>query len=106
MLALEYRPRADLDRQSVAIYLGQELGNPQATLKAIRAIDTAIESVRLFPSSGKALHFEGTPLEHEYRVALAGQYAIYYRHDDSTVTACRILHQRRDIDTYTLVNFE
>lgn len=37
----------------------------------------------------------------EYRTARAGSYAIYYRFDTTTVTIYRILHQRKDIDTYT-----
>ena len=34
-LQLEWKPRANLDRKSIAIYLGIECGNPKAALKAI-----------------------------------------------------------------------
>ena len=101
MLELEYRPRAQLDRESIAIYLGFECGKPQAALKAIQEIDAAIDRARLFPESGG--RFEVDSLENrDYRTTTAGKYTVYYRFDDTVLTIYRILHQRQDIDTYTL----
>ena len=41
----------------------------------------------------------------EYRTAQANPYTVYYRYDAATLTVYRILHQRQDIDTYTLAEF-
>lgn len=100
-LALQWRPRANLDRQSIAIYLGIECGQPQAALKAVQNIDEAIEQVRLFPQLGR--QFKHERLTHEYRVATAFPYNVYYRYDENAVTIYRILHQRQNIGDYELV---
>ena len=100
MLALEWRPRAQLDRESIAIYLGVECGAPQSALKAIEKVDEAIERVRAFPESGRRVRAES--LEHDdYRAVVAGNYIVYYRYDEETLTVYRVIHQRRDISVYT-----
>lgn len=104
MLSLQWRPRAHLDRESIAIYLGVECSNPQAALSAMQALDAAIERVRTFPDSGGFFRLDA--LEHrEYRTVLAGKYIIFYRYDESTLTIYRIIHQRRDIDRLSLIDF-
>ncbi len=103
MLDLQWRPRAHLDRESIAIYLGYERRAPEAALNALRSIDAALETVRRFPDSGGRYCDES--LEHEYRTTLAGSYRIFYRYDDCAVTVYRILHQRQNIDTYALIDF-
>lgn len=103
MLDIEWRPRAHLDRESIAIYLGMERGAPQAALDAIRAIDEALETVRRFPDSGG--HFTDDHLEHEYRTTLAGSWRIFYRYNTQVLTVYRIMHQRQNIDTYSLIEF-
>ena len=104
MLDLAWRPRAHLDRESIALYVGYERQTPQAALDAIRRIDAAIERVRAFPDSGGRFAMAGLH-QREYRTAQANPYTVYYRYDDETLTVCRILHQRQDIDTYELVDF-
>ena len=101
MLKLEYRPRAQLDKESIAIYLGQECGSPQAALSTIREIDKTIERVREFPDSGGHVRFD-TLERFEYRTALAGKYTAYYRFDSAKLVIYRILHKRQNIDRYTL----
>jgi len=103
MLDLAWRPRAQLDRESIAIYLGLERGMPQAALDAIKGIDAALETVRTFPDAGG--HFTDDHLEHEYRATLAGPYIIYYRYNAITLTVYRIMHQRQSIDTYSLIEY-
>ncbi len=70
----------------------------------MRSIDASIERVRQFPDSGGRFVMEGLH-GREYRTAQANPYTVYYRYDDATLTVYRILHQRQDIDTYTLVDF-
>ena len=103
MLELAWRPRAHLDRESIAIYLGLECKNPQAALAAIQRIDAAIEHARSFPDAGGRFAIDG--LHHrEHRTVLASPYTVYYRCDDTALTVYRILHQRQDIDTYAFVD--
>lgn len=101
MLEVRWRPRAQLDRESIAIYLGVERRNPDAALQAIKAIDAALDLVRRFPDAGG--HFSMDGLDHEYRTALANPYTIYYRYDEEALTVFRVIHQHRDIDIYTLM---
>lgn len=103
MLDLAWRPRAHLDRESIAIYLGLERKSPQAALDAIRRIDAAIERVRAFPDSGGHIHFDELQ-HHSYRTIHANPYTVYYRFDATTLTVCRILHQRQNLNTYTLID--
>ena len=103
MLDLAWRPRAHLDRESIALYLGIECGAPKAALDTIRAIDEAIERVRAFPDSGGRLRLD-TLENKEYRTVPAGKYTVYYRYDETTLTVYRILHQRRNIDTFALID--
>ncbi len=101
-LKLQWRPRANLDRQSIAIYLGVECGNPEAALNVIASIDEAIERIRLQPYLGKRFCHER--LQNEYRMVQANPYTIFYRADSRCVTIYRIMHQRQDISDYKLVD--
>ena len=102
MLDLVWRPRAHLDRESIAIYLGVECDNPDAALAAMRKIDQALQRVRELPDSGGHYYREGLD-NHDYRTVLANPYTIYYRYDATALTVYRILHQRQDLDDYTFV---
>ncbi|MDO4502801.1 MAG: type II toxin-antitoxin system RelE/ParE family toxin [Coriobacteriia bacterium] len=104
MLSLEWRPRAQLDRESIALYLGFERDNPQAALKVVGEIDRVLDQARELPGIGK-------PFQHEalegagYRQLLVGSYVVLYRNDERVLTVYRVLHQRQDIDDYALVEF-
>lgn len=100
---LEWRPRAHLDRESIAIYLGVECGAPQAAVKVMRRIDAAVERAREFPEAGA--RYRDEHLAHgEYRMTFANPYTVYYRFDDETVTVYRVLHQRQELDVYALMD--
>lgn len=103
MLKLAWRPRAQLDRKSIAIFIGAERKAPDAALRTIQAIDAAIERVREFPESGRRYAAEG--LDAEYRTIISGSYTVFYTYDADTLTVQRILHQRQNLDIYTLVDF-
>lgn len=102
MLDIVWRPRAHLDRESIAIYLGVERNAPDAALNAMKSIDAALDTIRRFPDAGGHYHHDN--LDREYRTTLANPYIIFYRFNEDTLTVYRILHQRQDIDTYTLVD--
>lgn len=103
MLDLAWRPRAHLDRESIAIYLGLECGNPSAALSAIQRVDAAVEHARALPDVGGRFRSERLDAK-EYRTVHANPYTVYYRFDDTTLTVYRVLHQRQSLDTYALVD--
>lgn len=105
MRKLAWRPRAQLDRESIAIYLGVESGNPQAALRAIKDIDETIGRIRELPEIGTPVHHD-LLRNKNYRKAYASPYAIYYRFDSKTLTIYRVVHQRKEIDIYTLVDLD
>lgn len=102
MLDLEWRPRAHLDRESIAIYIGVEQENPESAIATIQRIDEAVRFAREFPDAGGWLIRD--ELGHKYRTVLANPYTIYYRFDEQVLTVYRVLHQHQDLDTYTLVS--
>lgn len=101
MLDLVWRPRAHLDRESIAIFLGVERRNPEEAINAMKRIGEALDLICRFPDTGGHFHMDG--LDHEYRTMLANPYTIYYRYNEHELTIYRILHQHQDIDTYTLI---
>lgn len=103
MLEYVLRPRAQLDLESIAIFLGVERKSPQAAQDAIAKIDKAIDLIRRFPDIGGRLRMDW--LEREYRTVPADPYTVYYTYDAQRITIHRVLHQRQEIDTYTLVDF-
>lgn len=103
MHEVEWRPRAQFDRESIAIYLGLECKNPQAALSTIQLIDDAIRQMQAFPSMSRRVVLEDTA-HHDYRRVLAGMYAVYYRFDSRRIVVYRILHQRRDIADCSFVD--
>lgn len=104
MLDLVWRPRAHLDRESIALFLGFERGNPEEAWTVMRSIDEALDRVRRFPEIGRVVEIDGLAYR-DYRRVLADRYAVFYRYDDREVVVYRILHQRQDIDVRSLVDF-
>ena len=104
MLKLNWRPRAQLDRESIALYLGCERQNPSAAFSVMKAIDEALCRIRQLPDSGGRFRMDELHRK-EYRTVLAGKYTIYYLYDEEAVTVYRILHQRQRIDDYALIDF-
>lgn len=103
MLELLWRPRAHLDRESIAIHLGVERQAPQATRDSLLRIDEAIDHMRSLPDSGGRFTALGLRAP-AYRTVCAGRYIVFYRYDSTALTVYRILHQRQDIDAYTLID--
>lgn len=103
MLRLVWRPRAQVDRESIALYLGFECGNPQAAHKIISEIDKALEQACDLPEIGKP--FLHNALErYGYRQLIVGSYTVFYTHDENELTVRRVLHQHRSIDDYALMD--
>ncbi len=104
MLEDTWRPRAELDLQSIVIFLGVECRNKKAAIDARKKLDAAIELLREFPDMGGRIRLDS--IEREYRTMPVDPYIIYYTYDDQTITVHRILHQRQDMCTYALVDLD
>ena len=75
----------------------------EAVLDTIRNIDAAIDCARSFPDSEGRFQME--ELRHtEYRTIHANPHTAYCRFDETTLTAYRMLHQKQEIDAYSLVD--
>ena len=103
MREVRLRPRAQLDIESIFIYIALEGGAPKAAQATVDSLYDAFERIADLPESGMRLSNED--LENDYHRTLVKQYWVYYTFDDATVTIWRIFHTRQDIDTITLVDF-
>jgi len=97
------RPRAQLDIESIYIYLAFERSAPKAALDVVEALYSAFERIADLPESGRL--FESDDLERVYRRVLAKDYWIYYTFDEESLTVWRIFHVRQDTDNYAIVDF-
>lgn len=104
LLRVRWRPRAQVDRESIAIFLGVECGSPSMALSVMAQIDRAIERARRFPDACGRYRDETLEAK-EYRTVVTNPYTVYYRFDEEFVTIYRILHQRQDISEYALIDF-
>ena len=69
MLEVSYRPRAELDLQSIVLYASEVLKTPATARDAYEKIRAAIARLREFPTMGRI--FRDDLLEAEYRCVLA-----------------------------------
>ena len=103
MREIAIRQRAQLDIESIYIYLALEAGAPRAAHETIDALYAAFERIADMPESG--MRFASDDLDREYRRTLVRNYWVYYTFDSTTLTIWRVFHTRQDIDTMTLVEY-
>ena len=88
--------------ESIAIYIGAVKGSSKAAKSVYAQIMDAVDLLCEMPDLGK--QFGDSVLEvRGYRTYLAGNYRIFYAHDEETLIIWRIVHVRQDIDDYGLV---
>lgn len=91
-----------IDLESIAIYIGEVKGLSKAAKNVYAQIMDAVDLLCEMPDLGK--QFGDSALEvRGYRTYLAGNYRIFYAHDEETLIIWRIIHVRQDIDDYGLV---
>ena len=104
-LALAWRPRAAYDIESAVVYTGEVLGMSKAAKRLYEEVEAALEKLRLFPEMGKPFS-DSALTQSGYRSFLVKQYRVFHTYDDKTLTVWRVIHIRRDLDDYALVDFE
>lgn len=102
MREVRLRQRAQLDLESLYIYIAYESAMPKAAESTLEALYGAFERLADLPESG--MLFASDDLDREYRRTLVKNYWVYYTYDDDALTLWRIFHVRQDIDTCTVVN--
>ena len=102
MRAIEYTQRAAADLESIALYLAVECLAPDAARSTVGQIAHAVEHVAEMPGLGR--EFSDSALLRGYRVIVAGNYRVFYTYTPETLLVHRIVHHRRDIDEYALVD--
>lgn len=99
MRAIEFRPRASADLDSILAYRALTFKAPQTARNIADTIFAAIERLAEIPDLGQP--FFDVDLKHPtYRRILVKRYWIYYTHDADTLTIRRIFHTTQDTDQY------
>lgn len=102
MLQISIRPRAQLDLESVYVYVAVIAAAPQTADRLVTSLYAQIEQLAEFPELGRL--FENGRLTRSYRRILCNSYWIYYYADNQTLTVTRIFHTSRDIDDFTAID--
>lgn len=103
MRSVVWRPRAQLDRTSILIYLAVERQAPKSAEEVLSQIDEAIARIVAFPDIGRRVTYEGLR-RRNYRRVPSGHYIIFYRVDEESITIVRVLHERQDFANYTVID--
>ena len=103
MRSVEWRPRAQLDRTSILIYIAVERQAPKIAEEVLSQIDAAIARIAEFPDIGRRVSYQGLR-GRNYRRIPAGHYLIFYRVDGDVITIVRVLHERQDYANYTMID--
>ncbi|MCL2360525.1 MAG: type II toxin-antitoxin system RelE/ParE family toxin [Defluviitaleaceae bacterium] len=97
MYEIEYLPIAKQDMVDIAIYISQELCNPEAA--EVLALEMIEAGARLaaFPYIN-LIHFTARPLKREYRKQMIKNYIMFYWIDEYAKKAviARVIYARRD----------
>lgn len=103
MMEIVFRPRAQLDIDSIAIYIGVVQSAPKASSALTERLLGRIDLLGQFPNMGSPCETKGT-VHHDYRILVVDNYRVFYRVTDEQVVVCRIIHARRDIDDYDILD--
>ncbi|MBR6502697.1 MAG: type II toxin-antitoxin system RelE/ParE family toxin [Clostridia bacterium] len=94
---VEYYPSAYTDLEKIGDYIAFTLCAPGAAINLIDKIQAAIEKLKAFPKTGKALDVV-LPLKYAYRWLKVENYMIFYtlNENTSTISIVRILYGASD----------
>ena len=76
-------------------YIRDELENPTAAVRIIRALKDSMERLKEYPGIGKPLDAL-IPVHTEYRYLVCENYCVFYLTNERETMVIRILHQRQD----------
>lgn len=102
MLEVRIRPRAQLDLESIYLHIAVGRSMAQAADDVLDEIYRTIDLVADFPDLGRPYSHEA--LDRGYRRILAGTFWIFYAREGDLIVVWRVLHTRRDIEDFTLMD--
>lgn len=83
------------DLIAIRQYIRDELENPAAATRIIRALKDSMERLKEYPGIGKPLDAL-IPVHTEYRYLACENYCIFYLTNEQEILVIRVLHQRQD----------
>ena len=86
---------AQRDLQLIRDYIRDELCNPIAAVRIMRALKKSVQSLATFSGRGRPLDAL-LSVHTEYRYLVCEGYCIFYLETEEQVVVVRILHQRQD----------
>jgi len=95
MSKLQLSPLAHQDLREIKTYIEEELKNPIAAANVVSRITKKLRLLIDHPQIGAPLS-SVVDIDTDYRFLVCGNYTAFYRYEDQTVTASRILYGRRD----------
>lgn len=100
-----YRPRAAFDLESIVIYVGEVCRNPASARQTYESIRAAVKELCDMPTLGRPFIDESLG-RRSFRTWLVGSYRVFYTYDDNALTVWRVIHTRRDIDDFALIDWD
>ena len=101
MSKVSYSPEAKQDLKEIKKYYEQDLRNPSASKKILKAITQRVRTLENYPKSGRKLSAI-VGFETDYRIIGCSGYLAFYRILDDDVYIVRIFHGKRDTLLYCL----
>ena len=95
MVKLNISPKALSDLQDIKEYIATELENPDAALKTVNKIISAIRRLANFPDIGSPLS-SIIDVHTDYRFLVSGNYLVFYRRENDVAYVLRVLYGKRD----------
>ena len=95
MAELRVSPEAANDLWRLRHYIAVQLDSPVAAQKLVSHILESVRRLADFPKSGSPLS-SVLDIETDYRFLVCGDYLIFYRLEQQTVSIVRILYGKRD----------
>lgn len=92
MREVVFRPKAEIELTSIAVYTKTAHGERQAK-KYIEDLERQITFAAEFPGIGS----EAMGLPPAYRKVVSGQHRVIYRHTEHELIVVRILHASQDV---------
>ncbi len=98
MYRVEYLETALADLKEIALYIRDQLKDPEAAERLLEKIVTKAETLSVFPY-GRPVYLPMRKLSHEYRTVYVDHYTVFYWISEERKTVCiaRVVYSRRNM---------
>lgn len=105
-LSIALTQSANQDVKSIVAYLSLELKSPKAAKTWLDNFDKTLEILCTQPEIGRIMEFTQRQDPFTVRNFLVGQYRIFYIFDSETLTVQRVMHTRRNIPKFDVLDLD